>query len=370
MSLYKRGGVWWYSFIFAGKRIQESAKTSRKTVATESEKNRRLELEKALAGMPVEDRTRRIRSVSDLVRPYLAAYRNNHRPKSVLFAEGRLKHVEKHLGATMLTDLTEERIQAYISIRCKAGVSGRTINMELGELSRAVGKPWSILWPAVRKLEEEKDVGRALSPEEERKILDTLPRIHSPLFATIVRIALLTGMRCGEILDLCWSQVDFEGTVLTVGKAKSESGTRRQIPMNPTLLAVFSAHASWYANRFLNVESGRYLFPFGSPTPNDPTRHVLDIKTAWKNLRTLSGVKCRFHDLRHTVATKMAENGVPESTMLALLGHMSRQMLERYSHIRMTAKRSAMDGITLPDLTVTPVEDTKGPKREEKLTLQ
>ena len=61
MSLYRRGGVWWYSFIFAGKRIQESAKTSRKTIATESEKNRRLELEKALAGMPVEDRTRRIR---------------------------------------------------------------------------------------------------------------------------------------------------------------------------------------------------------------------------------------------------------------------------------------------------------------------
>jgi integrase len=64
-------------------------------------------------------------------------------------------------------------------------------------------------------------------------------------------------------------------------------------------------------------------------------------------LRKLSGVKCRFHDLRHTVATKMAENGVPESTMLALLGHMSRQMLERYSHIRLMAKRDAMEGITL-----------------------
>lgn len=349
MALYKRGGVWWYSFIFAGKRIQESAKTSRKTVAKEAEKNRRLELEKALAGMPVEDRTKRIRSVSDLVRPYLAAYGNNHRPKSVLFAKGRLKHVEKHLGATMLTDLTEERIQSYIALRRKAGVSGRTINMELGELSRAIGKPWSVLWPAVRKLEEEKDVGRALSPQEERLILDTLPRIHSPLFATIVQIALLTGMRCGEILELCWSQVDFGGKVLTVGKAKSESGTGRQIPMNPTLLGVVSAHASWYATKFVSADPEHYLFPFGSPTPNDPKRHILDIKTAWKNLRTLSGVQCRFHDLRHTVATKMAEKGVPESTMLALLGHMSRQMLERYSHIRLAAKRDAMEGITLPD---------------------
>ena len=43
----------------------------------------------------------------------------------------------------------------------------------------------------------------------------------------------------------------------------------------------------------------------------------------------------------------MAENGVPESTMLALMGHMSRSMLERYSHIRMTAKRDAVSGVSL-----------------------
>jgi hypothetical protein len=48
-----------------------------------------------------------------------------------------------------------------------------------------------------------------------------------------------------------------------------------------------------------------------------------------------AGVKCRLHDMRHTVATKMAEAGTPEITMLALLGHMSRAMLEPYSHIHM-----------------------------------
>ena len=56
---------------------------------------------------------------------------------------------------------------------------------------------------------------------------------------------------------------------------------------------------------------------------------------------------CRLRDLRHTFATRLAENGVSESTMLALLGHMSRAMLERYSHIRMAAKREAMAGVTL-----------------------
>jgi integrase len=51
--------------------------------------------------------------------------------------------------------------------------------------------------------------------------------------------------------------------------------------------------------------------------------------------------------MRHTFATRLAENGVSESTMLALMGHMSRAMLERYSHIRMAAKRDAVAGITL-----------------------
>ena len=54
------------------------------------------------------------------------------------------------------------------------------------------------------------------------------------------------------------------------------------------------------------------------------------------------GVDCRLHDLGHTFATTLAENGVPESTMLALMGQMSRAMLERYLHIRMSSKREAI----------------------------
>ena len=61
----------------------------------------------------------------------------------------------------------------------------------------------------------------------------------------------------------------------------------------------------------------------------------------------VASVSCRLHDLRHTFATRLAENGVSESTMLALMGHMSRSMLERYSHIRMAAKIQAVAGVRL-----------------------
>src|SRR5262249_1155380 len=90
-----------------------------------------------------------------------------------------------------------------------------------------------------------------------------------------------------------------------------------------------------------------YLFPWGKPLPSNPTRQATDITWGWDELRNDSGVSCRLHDLRHTFATRLAELGVPESTMLALMGHMSRAMLERYSHIRMAAKRDAVAGVTL-----------------------
>ncbi len=348
MAVFKRGKVWWYEFIFAGRRIRESAKTSRKTVATEAERNRRLELEKTLAGMPAEKRENRINSVSDMVRPYLESYGINHREQSVLFTKGRLAHVTRLLSSTLLPDLTEQAIRHYIRIRLDEAASGRTINMELGELSRAVGKPWSVLWPKVRKLEERKDVGKALSPEEEKRLLDTAgQKKRWKLAATIIRVGLLTGMRSGEITGLTWGLVDLDKRVLTVGRAKTASGTGRQIPMNNDLFQVLSAHAEWFTRKFGTASPEHCLFPFGKPSPSDPTRPTTTLKTVWGSIRKAAGVSCRLHDLRHTAATKMAEAGTPESTMLALMGHMSRAMLERYSHIRMAAKRGAVEALAL-----------------------
>jgi len=347
MALYRRGGTWWYKFIFAGKIIRESAKTSRKTVAQEAERNRRLELEKTLAGIPLERREDRIRSVKDAVKQYQKGYGINHRQQSILFSQGRLAHVTRLLGSMLLPDLNETAIKGYIAARLKEQASGRTINMEMGELSRAIGKKWSVLWPKVRKLEERNDVGRALSAEDEKKLLGAAAsKQRWRVAAAIIRVALLTGMRSGEITGLTWGQVDFQRRVITVGRAKTSSGTGRQIPMNDELFAVLSAHAQWFTKKFGATEPAHYLFPFGRPAPADPTKPTTTLKTVWGSIREKAGVECRLHDLRHTATTKMAEAGIPESTMLALMGHMSRAMLERYSHIRMNAKREAVKALS------------------------
>jgi integrase len=243
--------------------------------------------------------------------------------------------------------------------------------MELGEFSRAIGRTWRELWPRVKKLEERKDVGRAISPEEQGRLLDVAATLRSPVVRTAIPFLMLTGLRSGEALGLRWSQVNLFDRTIVVGRAKTSSGTGRVIPINDDLASLLASHRAWFLERFGEPEPGHYLFPFGSPQPTSPDRPVTDISSGWDLVRTAAGVFCRLHDLRHTFCTRLAEAGVPESTMLALMGHMSRAMLERYSHIRMAAKRDAVAAITLrPRVENSEVVPVKVPVVEQSGKIQ
>jgi integrase len=204
-----------------------------------------------------------IRPVEEFATHYLEGYELNHRAKSILFAKGRLQHVKRILGSILLSDLTEDRVRSYIQ-RQGEKVSGRTINMELGELSRAIGQPWSLLWPKVRKLEERKNVGRALASEEQHRLLDGLKDRRTPHLPTLVPLLLLTGMRAGEALSLTWGQVDLMGRRLTVGRAKTSNGTGRVIPINDELGAILAAHRTWFVGEFNESMPDQHLFSWAS----------------------------------------------------------------------------------------------------------
>jgi len=72
-------------------------------------------------------------------------------------------------------------------------------------------------------------------------------------------------------------------------------------------------------------------------------------KVAWESARKVAEVACRFHDLRHTFISRLAESQASDSTVMALAGHVSRAMMERYSHIRMEAKRKAVEELSGKD---------------------
>ena len=130
--------------------------------------------------------------------------------------------------------------------------------------------------------------------------------------------------------------------------------------MNTAMWETVSGQLNWLREKFGKLQPNWYLFPFCDRVqPIDPSRPVTTVKSSWESVRLAAGVSCRFHDLRHTAATKMAENDVPEATMKALMGHLSRAMLERYSHIRDEAKRDAVEGLSLanPVITMKPKKD-------------
>src|ERR1700680_2401278 len=96
-----------------------------------------------------------------------------------------------------------------------------------------------------------------------------------------------------------------------------------------------------------------------------PTKPARKWDTAWRALRDAAGLPgLRFHDLRHTVITELAEMGVADRVLESITGHLSRRMLEHYSHIRIDAKRQALDALDVQRGTVLPAKGNgngKGP---------
>jgi integrase len=345
----KQQAVWWYEFTFAGKRIRDSAKTTRKTIAVAAEKQRRLELERSLAGMPAEKHQNRIRTVAEVLGEYRKTYPVNHRDKSVAIVKERSAHLDRLLGAVLLPDLSPERITGYMAQRLeeqasnRKQASNRTINMEVDCLARAMGHQWRELWPKVRRLEENHDVGQALEAEQEAAVLKAAAANRSKMLYPFLMALTWTGIRSDEARRLRWSQVDFEAGHVLVRKSKTEAGKWRVIPMSGALKMAMEQHAAWCARKLGPIQPNWYVFPWSNRTkPVDPTRPVTSFKKGWESVRDEAGVTCRLHDLRHSFCTKLGEADVPESTMLDMMGHVSASMLRRYSHIRVQARKDAI----------------------------
>ncbi len=165
---------------------------------------------------------------------------------------------------------------------------------------------------------------------------------RSPAMYPALMLALHAGMRDAEIRGLQWERVDLQDAVLTVGDSKTEAGEGRTIPLNSE-----PARSHRGAREVVHEESSGSrsqtgtCSPSAEPYPSDPTRPMVTLKTAWKNVRTNAKVTGRWHDNRHTFITDLAESGdVSDETIENMAGHVSKQMLKHYSHIRMKAKRA------------------------------
>ena len=253
-------------------------------MAKEYEKRRKAEMERAAAGLPTEQKAARIRTVNDVVDPYLAGYKLSHRPKSILFAEGRLAHVKKALG---MSCCLISPMSAYGVHSPAAGREGLGPHDQHGSGRTEPGHRAAVVSSVAEGAEAGRTQGRGpgASPKEQKALLDGLKDRRTPHLPTYIPLLLLTGMRAGEALSLTWAQVDLMGKTLTVGRAKTANGTGRIIPINDDLASILAAHRAWFLKEFGEPAPDHHLFPWGKPVPSDPTRHATDITWGWDELR-------------------------------------------------------------------------------------
>ena len=258
-----------------------------------------------------------------------------------------LKPLRLFFGATALTRITTDGIRAFIRDRSSAGLSNRTINIEVGILRRILNqaKRWRLVGEDIRPLPERRDVGRAMAPGQKLRLLRVAasrPEWETAYLAAV--LALNTTMRGGEIKGLRWSDVDWLGKILRLRQSKTDAGLR-PIPLNADALGVVRRLYD-RAEAFGGPEPEHYLFPACESGKIDPTRPQKSWRTAWRSLTKEAGLEgLRFHDLRHHAITELAESDTSEQTILSIAGHVSPKMLAHYSHIRMKAKRNALDAL-------------------------
>jgi integrase len=346
----KQSKTWWYEFIYNGDRVRKSAKTTRKTIALEAEKTERQSREDAFSGKPAAaSPSARVKSVKDRLSGYEAEFSVNHKIRAARWVKDRAKYLRRHLSSALVADLTKERMIDYMLARRTEGAGNRTINMEIGILARSLGHTWRILWPKLTKLDETTDVGRALTWDETDSVLAAAARNKSPFIRLFILVALHTGMRTDEIRMLRWKQFDWQRRELVVDESKTEAGRRRPIPLNPTLQAAIEMHLSWYSNALGKPDLGWFLFPHCNRLkPDDPKRPITSVKSAWGSVCKAAGVECRFHDLRHTVCSRMAEAGKSKEAIMEIMGHVSEAMYRRYCHRSAESRREAVLSLERP----------------------
>jgi integrase len=210
--------------------------------------------------------------------------------------------------------------------------------------------------PEIKLFKENNQRVRFLSDDEEQRLLAESPAVLRPL----VTVAIHTGMRRGELLNLMWQDVDFVGRTIFVRISKSGEG--RRIPMSPTAYSTLSvAHQQDPRERLRSgvVRSnggGRYVFaaPRGG--------YLLNLNRAWYPALTCAGIEdLRFHDLRHTFASRLVMNGVDLYRVQILMGHKTPAMTLRHAHMSPEHLRAAVATLDAPGPKPWAVSDARKP---------
>lgn len=317
MGILRRGESWFIDYYAGGRRVREKVGPSK------NDARNALSVRKAqIAQGRFQLRTRGSSpTFEQFAERYEAFSKVNKR--GFKNEEYRLRQLKQNFGKCRLADLNAwdgEKLKSRLSSTRKPA----TVNRLLGNLKHMMSKAveWHLLdknpFTEVKLLHVPEFTERILSKDEEEKLLAACRRVRAPHLWSIVTLALNTGMRRGEILSLQWGQVDLENRLVRIVGGKTAQSNRK-IPMNETAFDLLS-----------NLSRKNSLVFPSHRKEGEPFR---DPKKAFATAIRLAGIEhLRFHDLRHTFATRLVRAGVDIITVQHLLGHSKITMTARYAH--------------------------------------
>ena len=333
---------WWASFSVNRRRYRVTTETSDKQAAKNIEASERKRILEGRHGI------RRLPDVTfrEFARVYLRdhAQVNNRRPERAIEIVTRLNVV---FGPLILHEITAHRIEQWKRERLAGRWRARgqrgpsntvkpgTVNRDLDVLKSIFSK--AIEWgklrdsPAkqVRRLEVGERPTRILTSEEQESLLAAA----SGKARAFIALALVTGARAGELLNLRWDQVTGD----EVAFLQTKNGRTRTIPLTPQMTLVLDTLPRASGWVFFNPKSQK-------PYTVNGMRHV--VRRAFLRAGIRSG-DVTVHTLRHTALSRMVAAGSDVVTVMEIAGHSTIRMLERYAHSATPQKKAALESGSL-----------------------
>ena len=244
----------------------------------------------------------------------------------------RLQHVLPW-GKHSLDKITPQLVENWCTRRINAGLAPTTVNLDVAVLKSCLTKAveWRLIavhpLAHLKKLKAPDDKRvRYLSPAEEKRLRKALRVKATPDFMSVlVLLALNTGLRRGELLSLDWSVINLKSKLLTVTARTAKSSKVRYVDLNSEAVQVLK---DWKK----------------ATSAEGPVFNLKSFKESWYTLRALAELEdFRFHDLRHSFASKLVQHGIDLNTVRQLLGHSDLKMTLRYAHLAPKNTASAVE---------------------------
>jgi integrase len=351
MSIYKRGGVYWYKFMWQGKLIRESTRQGNDKVARNMESAHRTSLAKGEVGIREKKLVPKLAAFIDSrFEPWAKATFEKSSPKTWLdwYRVGlRAISAYKPLAGAKLDEITSENIASFAAHRQAENRQVSTINSSLRVLRRVLrlAVEWGALetMPKVKLLSGERHRERVVSQEEEARYLAAAPEPVGSMAAILVD----TGLRPEECFRLCWEAIAWlngrHGTFLvTHGKSPA---ARRVLPMTPRVRNILEAR--WES---AGKPAEGWVWP--APTRSSHVESCSLKKQHAKTFRTVAEQAAKnnlkpvrpfvLYSLRHTFLTRLGESGCDVWTLARIAGHSSITISSRYVHPSQDAVLNAM----------------------------